>query len=395
MNVNQVYVFAQKVTSMTTRLHGSRSTSMRGIIVIFALLALAAVAGCQSRATAPEPPAEALQAVRTVQVRSMGLSQTLDYVGTIRHGREIKVLARVVGTLTALPFKEGASVRKRQVLARVSVPELDVRQQRLGADVQRLLTDRDYLCTNLETDVKLRASGAVSQAKVDASRRRCSSAREAVKAAQAGSRELESSRGKAVERAPFSGRVLRWYAEPGEHVARGRPILLLGDDALEVAVQVTETDLVRGVKAGSAVALTLIRPTTRLVARKHAARIRTVAPMASGPGRTVEVRIGLPAELRSAARHGASVDVAFVLAREEDAVAVPEAALSSSVSGATIFIVNKGRVTAMRIKAGITDEGWVAIKPPPPRGARVAVTNLDVLSDGMKVYPVQDRGGIK
>ena len=117
--------------------------------------------------------------------------------------------------------------------------------------------------------------------------------------------------------------------------------------------------------------------------------------MASGPGRTVEVRIGLPRELRSAARHGASVDVAFVLAREDGAVAVPEAALSSNVSGATIFVVKKDRVHALRIKAGITDEGWVAVMPPPPRDARVAVTNLDVLRDGMKIYPVEDRGGIK
>jgi len=380
---------------MATRSERSSFFTQHTPAVTFTLLFAVAAAGCKGREAAPESQAQAPQAVRTVLVRSMNLRKTLDYVGTVRSGREIKVLARVMGTLTALPFKEGASVRKGQVLARVSVPELDARQQRLAADLQRLLTDRDYLCDNLETDVKLQKSGALPQARVDASRRRCLGAREAVKAARAGSRELRSGRGKAVERAPFAGRVLRWIAEPGEHVAPGRPILLLGDERLEVAAQITETDLARGVKIGSSVTLTLNGPLPRLQDVAHAARVRTVAPLASGPARTVEVRIEVPEKLWESARHGASVDVAFVLAREDSAPAVPEAALHSDVSGAVIFIVQKGHVRAARVKTGITQSGWVAVTPPPPIGAQVAVTNLDMLRDGMKVYPVRDRGGIK
>jgi hypothetical protein len=90
-------------------------------------------------------------------------------------------------------------------------------------------------------------------------------------------------------------------------------------------------------------------------------------------------------------RHGASVDVAFVLRQEAAAVAVPEAALRSTVDETTIFIVSDDTVEARRVVPGITDRGWVAVTPAPPVGARVAVTNLDVLRDEMKVYAVAER----
>lgn len=374
----------------------SASFLPRGFVVMLALLFLAVLVSCQPGGGAPgKQEAAHLQAVRTVAARTMSMSETLAYVGTVRSEREVKVLARVMGTLSALRFEEGARVRKGQVLAQIAVPDLDLRMQRLAADLRRLQNDQQYLCDTLETDLKLRKSGAVPQARVDASGRGCRGAREAVKAARAASGELSSNRGRATERAPFDGRVLRWLAEPGEHVAPGRPMLHLGNHRLEVVVQVNETDLARGIKVGTPVTVALGGPLTGASGQQQAARVHRVAPTTTGPGRTFEVRIPLPGALQKTARHGTSLDVTFVLVREEGAVAVPEVALSSGVAGATIFVIKDGQARAVAVTPGITAAGWVAVKPPLAQGARVAVTNLDVLRDGMKVYAVQDRGGVK
>ncbi len=382
---------ATRPDNMTLSLRSPRRTPTMSLTILVALPFL--LGACKARPTTATRKIPAPQAVRTVAVRVMDLHKTLDYVGTVRSRREVKVMSRIMGTLTALPKKEGDRVKKGQAVARISAPELAVRQDRLAADVQRLVADKAYLCNLYETNRKLHTSGAVPQTRVDATRRRCQSATQGLKAAKAGSRELRTKRGKGVERAPLTGRVLRWLAEPGEHVAPGRPILLLGDDRLEVVVQVSETDIARGIHPGTPTILTLNGENATARAQKITVPVRTVAPMAKGPGRTVEVRLELPTDQRKLARHGASVNVAFVLAHKKNIVAVPEAALRSDVSGATIFIVKGGTLQALRVKTGITEANWVSVRPQPPKTARVATSNLDVLRNGMKVYAVKTQGG--
>jgi RND family efflux transporter MFP subunit len=326
----------------------------------------------------------------------MQLRETVDYIGTVRSQKEVKVLARVMGSLTSLPFKEGQRFRAGQILARISVPDLDARERRLAAEVRRAETERRYHCKQLGRDRTLLESGAAPRVKVEASRRLCEGAGEMLKAARASARELGTNRAKADERAPFAGRVLRWIAEPGEHVAPGRPLLLLGDEELEIRVPVSEADVARGIRVGTPALLAPRLPGKERPSaegsRLERSKVRSMAALATGPGRTIEVRLALSTALRARAVHGTSVAVAFVLAQEGRSLAVPEAAVKSTSSGSTIFVVEEGRTRAVPVKAGITASGWVSVRPAPRPGARVAVTNLDLLEGGMRVYPVEERG---
>jgi RND family efflux transporter MFP subunit len=337
------------------------------------------------------PPREAAVAsplaVRTAILRRGAMQETLDYVGTVHSRNEVTVLAQMAGKLVDLPLGEGEAVVTGAVLARIAAPETSARVSRLGAEVGRAEEESAFLCRQSQTDRALVEKKAISAIKADTSQQRCEASRAGVRAARSGLRELEIMAAKTVERAPFEGRVLRWIARPGENTMPGRPLLVVGDSPREVRVQVQEKDLDRGVAVGM----------TALLQVDGADPIRTsvsfVAPIARGPGRLVELRLPLPEDLpaggRASFRHGRSVDVLLVLKREADVSSVPRGAIATNREGRAVFVVQEdSRLRRLPVTTGIQEAGWIALGADLPTGARVVVGSLDMLRDGLTVYPV-------
>lgn len=345
---------------------------------------LLVTAGCeQPAAPAAEPPL----AVRVATVEHRPLEHRLHYVGTVRSAREVTVTARVPGTLAALPAGEGEHAGRDAVLATVDTPDLEARLAQTQAEQRRAHAEVEYLCGVYETDQRLGADGVLQRAQVDASQRMCRNAEAGGAAADARARELRSTLDKRIERAPFAGRVLSHLAEPGEHVAPGRPLLVLGDDALELHVLVTERDLAHGIRGDTPVVV-------MQGDQEIASHVTEVGHLARGPGRAVDVRVALPAEAADI-RHGTSMDVAFVLAREAAAAAVPADAIATSAGGPAVYVIEGDIARQHRVRTGITAGGWVAIEPPLAVGTPIAVTNLDALADGTPVYPVSAQESVR
>lgn len=362
------------------------STSMLRLGLAVSAAAIFALPGWAGCSTPPEKAHQAKPpiAVRTAAVRQGTMEERLDYVGTIRAGRQVRVLAQIPGTLGFLE-SEGSPVQVGNPVARVLAPELQARQTRTRAELQRAITERDFLCDKLLTDKSLHQAGALPASMVDASQRGCSAAEAAADAGAAGLREVQSQTTKGTERAPFSGQVLSWLAEPGQNVMPGMPLMVLGDQTREVRVNVAEYDAQRGVRSGSPVVLELDGQQIRT-------QIREIAPIAAGPARTVEVRIDLPPEQASTARPGASIRVGLVHARLDQALNVPTQALRSRDDHSSVFVVEGDRVRAIRVKPGLTSKGRVAVQGELKAGSTVAVSNLDALEDGTQVYPVATKG---
>ena len=356
---------------------------------VLALLAtLVAAGGCANKESAPTPaPRAAAQPVRVVTLDKRGVQKAVRYVGTVRNRRQVRVTAQLPGTLGELTVEEGDRVEKDQILARIDAPDIEARKQQVRAEVRRGRTERDFACDQYATDKKLAAQKVIEQVKVDASRRRCESARESVHAARAKLEEVEATLERTVERAPVAGPVLERMAEPGEHVGPGRPLMVIGVDRQEVMVPVVETDLRRGVEVATPALVTL--PTGQQIE----AEISDLAPSAGGPGRAVEATVPLGTE-HTGLRPGQSVDVDFVLERDEAAVAVPLDALKLTSDGAEVlFALEDGKVRQVAIERRFTAAGWVVTKTSFEPGTRVAISNLDVLADGTRVFAVEVEGG--
>ncbi len=356
--------------------------SLKKLLFLSPLLLLTPflLTSCKSSSPAPEPKRPL--AVRTVAVRQGPVRETLQYIGTVHSRNEIKVLSRVAGKVARLPVKEGETARRGAAIAHIAAPEMAARVTRLHAEVSRAKEESDFLCQQLETDKNLLASKAISKLKSDSSRQKCESSRSAVKAANAGLNELEVLAGNMVERAPFEGKVLQWLTERGENVMPGRPILMFGDEPLEVHVEAHEKDVGAGIKKGTPIILFPDLPDP------IRAEVSFIAPMATGPGRMVNVRIPVAKEDWPRFKHGMSIDVSFVLREESEALMVPVNAVGKKKLDFGVYLVREDKVRWTTVTPSIREKGWMAIKADLKQGDRVVVGNLDVVRDGAAVYPV-------
>ena len=354
------------------------------VAVLSASLLVALLAGCSPSETQNSP---APTAVRIVEVRTGPMQESVQYVGTVHSQQEIKILAQVSGSVGALPFAEGAFVKKGRIVAELFAPEIDSRSSRAKAEVAKAKSEMDFVCKNYETDKKLAEVDAISNLALDDSGRRCQSGTAAFHAAQSAYRETMNIGSKTSERAPFAGKILRRYVEPGQNVMPGTPILLFGNDPLETRVMVAEKDILKGIKSDIPVKLRFQDGTTMN------AKTTSVSPIAVGVGRLVEIKIALSSDLDIRLTHGMSVDVFFILAQQDSAVSVPFGAVGTGSSSKFIFLVEGSRLAKMEVTTGLKESGWVSIEPAVAPGTKVVVGNLDAINDGIEVYPVEVEGG--
>jgi len=353
------------------------------------ILSITGLSGCLSDKAELQTPGAttaAPQAVRVVTVEERSMRQTLDYVGTVRATQQVALSAQLPGTLTALNVDRGDRVTRGQLLARIDANDIAARRAQITAEIQRARTENDYLCGRYATDQNLAEAGVIHSAQLDTSRNACESSAQAVAATEARLGELEATLNKGVIHSPIDGYVLERSAEPGEDVGAGRPLLILATDGLEVLVPVVESDLRRGIKPGTP---TLVGLST---SSEFEGQVDTLAPSARGEARSAEVTVALP-ENATELRPGMSVDVRFVLAALPDATPVPREALKATDEGWAIFIIEDDIARRVDIERGIAQGGLIAVEPRLASGTKVAVSNLDALHEGARVYPVDAKGG--
>jgi membrane fusion protein, multidrug efflux system len=340
-----------------------------------------AFAACQSAPAAPVPAPPPL-AVRVARVQEAKLTHSLDYVGTVRYRQEIRVRSQVAGTLADMPQAPGSVVEKGAVLARISAADASARTQRVRYELERAGAEHDYACDKYETDRRLVERNVIAPATADASRKACDASRASRKAARAQLAELSAVSARSVERASGAATVLEWLSEPGENVGPGQPLLLLGAGELEIEANVAEEEVRDGLSPKTRVEL-------EIDGKWLPASIARIAPVASGPSRSVEVRVALPEAAREKLRAGAAVDTRFVLAESGSAASVPADAIGGTDSERFLFVIEDGTARRRAIQTGIRAGGRVQIITPIPAGARVAVSGLDQLRDGVPVFAVE------
>jgi RND family efflux transporter MFP subunit len=348
-------------------------------LVVFLTL-LASTSACQPEADPAPVDADRPLAVRVASVRTMSLRQVLGYVGTVRYRHELGVRAQVAGSLVELPHAPGDAVEAGEVVARMVAGDVSARTRRVRYELERAEAESTYACDKYAVDRRLVDGGVLTQSALDASRKACAASRAGHKAANAQLAELRAVHARTVERAPQKATVLEWLAEPGENLVPGQPLVALGVGDLELEVKMPEEDLRNGVTLETSVELLL-------AGTWHTTRIRHIAPVATGPGRTVDVRIALPDAIE--VRAGAAVDARFVLASSEEARAVPNEALVRGEDGQVLFVVEDGHARRVPVRTKLSEGGRTEVLTPLTEGARVVVSNLDQLGNGVRVFAVE------
>jgi len=355
-----------------------------GIAVAVVVIALGAgVIRHKHRALADLPPPENPPVpVATATVREGAVADTVQTVALVQSDRAATVAAQVSGTVLEVRLREGARVKRGQVMARID-PRL-LQDAAAAAQARLAAADEDLAKQQAISarDESLFATHDIPRQTLDISKAQLAAARAARVAAQRALESARTLRSYGDVRAPYDGVVTARLVEPGDLATVGKPLYTLEVPGPVRLLSKLSQDQLAGLRPGGAVTFTatgqrLLAATTRLYPALDAAHLGGVeTELAAAPFR-------LPA--------GATVGAAYATAPSAGLV-VPAAALLQGLSETLVVRVRDGRTEPVpvtvtgRSAAAVTVTGAVA------PGDVVIVglpSELMALTAGTRVTPVR------
>ncbi|CUI89804.1 efflux RND transporter periplasmic adaptor subunit [Achromobacter xylosoxidans] len=375
-----------------------RRLALAGLVVVAMLAVWAGWAVWRYALPGPAPaaiPSYAQQpvAVSVAAARSGPLPRDLHALGTITPLARVVLRSQVDGQLQRLHYTEGQAVRRGQLLA-----EIDPRPYQAAlAAAEGELARVEALLGNAEIDLRryrqLARQEAVAGQQLDtaeAQARSYAAQRQRLAAAVADARRLL-----ALTRivAPHDGRIGLRRVDAGNHVRAGDA------DGLATLVQTrpisalftlaeTRLDLLRQAQAGDGALQVQAwdADERRLLALGTLQALDNQIHAASG---TVKLR-ALFENADEALFPNQFVNIRLALARQEDVLSIPTAAVQYGADGAFVFVIGDDqRATRRELTLGRANAGRVEVRSGLAAAERVVVEGVDRLHDGRDVLIVE------
>ncbi len=251
---------------------------------VFVLILPAALAGCKREHEAPIPPRPAL----TMLVEP---SAPLDMVfsGAIQPQVQTPVGFRVIGRMISRPVNAGDQVEKGETLAAIDPLALEMAARTATANLASARAQFDNAASTETRQAALLEKKTTSQAAFDNAEQERAAAQANMEQAEANLAKAREQLSYAVLTADYSGVVTATYAEVGQTVSPGQPILAIAEPARRDAVIDAPEQVIDALRVGQNFDIALqIDPT-----RKVAGTVREIAPESDAVTRTRRVKIAL------------------------------------------------------------------------------------------------------
>ena len=195
----------------------------KGRLVGAALTAMLALAGCgEANKYQPPPPAE----VTVASPEQRKVTLYLEVTGTTTPVNKVELVARVQGFVVEVGYKDGAVVKKGDVLFQIDKKDYEIALQIAEASQQQ----QEALLVQAEADLKRKAdlvkTAAVSVAQLDESRAKRDSTMAALAEAKGQVEQATRNLTYTTITAPFAGAVSARLVDPGAFVGSGSPTKL-------------------------------------------------------------------------------------------------------------------------------------------------------------------------
>lgn len=303
--------------------------------------------------------------------------ETIDAVGTIRAARGILLTAETSGDITAVRAESGDNVEAGQPLIGIDEEFEAASRQRLQARL--VLADQLY-----QRDARLIKENSIPQSQLDQSRADLQSA-------QAELAEIDAVLNNKRISAPFSGRLGIFQVRLGDYVEAGTALVTLQDvSQLEVDFSVPDryAPLMR---PGLGISLR----TAAFGDRKFVATLRAVDSQIDENTRNLQVRASI--ENGEGLLPGMFASLVIDLNRESERVFVPETAVSYSLQGDLVYVIEEDEtglfVSPRIVKTIAANAGDVAIASGIMEGERVVIAGQNKLYRNARVQ-IDPQAGI-
>ncbi len=345
---------------------------MRNFLLV--LLVACNRSSSQEAAPAPAPAGSAgPQAVTVVTVVTRPLDATLALPAELAPDESVAIYPRVTGFLDEIPVDRGSAIKKGQLLARLSAPELAAQRAEAESKVAAAKSTYDRLKTASATPGAIAGHDLeVAEAGLSAEKARVDSLR-----------ALESY---LVVRAPFDGVVTERNVHPGALVGPPAgpnvpPMLRVEKiDHLRVTVAVPEAD------AGAVATAT---PATFTVStypgQKFTAKVARIAHEIDPKTRTMAVELDFDNTGAKPLVPGAYAEVQWPVHREAPSLFVPPSAIATTTERTFVDRVRGGKIEQVTVARGVPMGDRVEVFGDLAAGDQVLERGSEVMAPGTAV----------
>ena len=333
----------------------------------------------QARSQAEQQRKAVAQAEANVAQSSASFKQTLDRLG-IRDGETFKIenFSQVKSVSAQLDLAEREYQRTQRLLESGDVSRSIFDQRRSQRDA--LLGQLDEARSNAAVAIQ---AISIARAAVDTARANVSSARAAVATAETQISQAQKAVTDNVVTSPISGYVAERNADVGEYISPNTPnsklATIVRTSTLRVRIDIPEQEVGK-VATGEGISL----QTSSYPDRNFAGVIVRMAPSLNATARTLTVEAEVQ-NVDGLLKPGQFATVRITQSKPEPAVMIPVAAVKTTGETNSVFIVKDGAAREQLVQLGLLENDMIQVKVGVIEGDIVAVSNLNLLTDGVFV----------
>jgi RND family efflux transporter MFP subunit len=348
-----------------------------GGIIIFVVRSL------QASALAASTEVHARQYVTTITPKAGGAGLPLTLPGTLQGINEATLYARSNGYILRWNKDIGSSVKKGELLAEITAPEIDQELTQALAAQQQAASSEALAKSTAERWKSLRDRDAVTQQELDERQSAYLQAQANLASAQANAARLRNLQGFNKVLAPFDGVVTSRSIDVGDLVDAGnggvaKALFTIAQiDPLRLYVFVPQV-YAGQVKVGDEV--TVVMAEHR--GEEYQGSIARTARAIDAGTRTMQVEIRVP-NPKEALIAGAYVQVNLPIKQDAAALLIPTNTLLFRPDGPRVATVDAaGKVRLSTVKLGTDFGSTVAVLSGLKADDRIILNPADALSDG-------------
>ncbi len=327
--------------------------SKKDILIVFVivLLGTAAVLWISADGTSTNQEStsdnDADVAVEITQPIVKTIADHLPYLGTIAGTKDGNLSFRIGGTLNKIHVQEGEKVQENQLLATVSVPELDAQINRAQSEFNKAKSSKSFWEREVSIDSTLYKDGAISQTVFNKTAFNYEQALSSFYAAKAALEEVREREKQTRLYAPAKGTIGSIMIREGSNIGPNQPVFFFHQGEPTVYADLLEQDIQKGIKVGSSVTAQLNNDTLT-------GKVERIDAQAKPPFRSVRVFTSFPDKSFIDRPSGSGITLSFEINQQENALLVPVSAIDLRNDQPRLFKVdNQMQAQAISVELGV------------------------------------------
>jgi len=342
--------------------------------------------GLSPDAQAGPPPAQAAL-VRVAVAREDMIQAERPVVGRLVEVRKTSISSEVPGTIVAMDVEEGSPVvGGKTVLVKVDDTWTNLAIEKQKAHIEAIAAQVKTEEANLRRLAQTLAASVATPQEYEDQAALTEQRRAEMKEAQAQLADLQEQSRRLVIVAPFDGWVTHRYAELGQRLSVGSPVVdIVSRGTIYAEVNVPES-IINSMALGMSVPVR-VDPLGQVITGKLA----TINPDGASASRTYPVRIAMD-DRQGALKVGMSVTAILPVGAKSRQIMVSPDAVLTRPDGSTVWVVapddkNQLRARPVPVEIVATAGGLIAVRSV---GKSALADNAQIVIEGAeRLYPNQ------